>query len=78
MVLDQRKTIGIMSATMGVLFKKAEAKQQDAINRNCALALDLGTPNSFPMYQSTAPVMVKPCATTNNTYRAKRLTTKVL
>ena len=73
MVFDQRKTIGIMRATMGVLFKNAEAKQQAHDKRSCALALDLGTPSSLPMYQSTAPVIVKPWATTNSTYAVQHV-----
>ena len=57
-----------MSATIGVLFKNADEKQTEQTKRSCALALFLGTPNSFPMYQSIAPVMVRPWATTNRTY----------
>ncbi len=68
MVFAQRSTIGIMSATIGVLFKNADAKQTEQTKRSCALALFLGTPSSFPTYQSIAPVMVRPWATTNRTY----------
>ena len=57
-----------MSATIGVLFKNADAKQTEQTKRSCALALFLGTPSSFPTYQSIAPVMVRPWATTNRTY----------
>eukprot|EP00957_Ditylum_brightwellii_P007265 552449-Ditylum_brightwellii.AAC.1 len=49
-------TIGIITATTGVLFKKADMMAMGSMRRNCAAAVDFGRPRRFPIYQSSAPV----------------------
>ena len=61
-----RNTIGIITATTGVLFKNPLTHATGIINRNCAPAVVLGFPKSFPMYQSSPPVALIPAATTNS------------
>ena len=60
-----RWTIGIMTATTGVLFKNADIMAIGIINRICADAIVFGLPKKRPMYQSKPPVLDMPCATTN-------------
>ena len=58
-------TIGIITATTGVLFKNADIIAIGNINRICADAIVFGLPKKRPMYQSKPPVLDIPCATTN-------------
>mmetsp|Transcript_18082 Transcript_18082/g.39411 ORF Transcript_18082/g.39411 Transcript_18082/m.39411 type:complete len:234 (+) Transcript_18082:3276-3977(+) len=66
-LFDHFCTIGIITATTGVLFKKAEIIAMGIINRDCADATVLGRPSNFDIYQSSAPVLLIPSATTNKT-----------
>ena len=60
-----RSTIGIITATTGVLFKNPLTHAIGSINRNCAPA-GVRFPSTFPMYQSSPPVALIPAATTNS------------
>ena len=62
----QRWTMGIITATTGVLFKKPDTNAMGTIRRTCAPAIVRGLPSSLDMYQSKPPVALIPAATTNN------------
>ena len=64
------ETIGIMSATTGVLFRKADQNPTGSIMRIWAPAEVLGRPRTRRKNASSAPVCVIPSATANSALRA--------
>ena len=62
-----RWTMGIMTATTGVLLRKAETTAIGIMRRSCAPAMVVGCPRSLDMYQSRPPVALIPAATTKST-----------
>ena len=61
-----RWTMGIITATTGVLFRNPDVSAMGTISRSCAPAIVRGLPSSLDMYQSRPPVALIPAATTNN------------
>ena len=56
-----------MTATTGVLLRKAETTAIGIMRRSCAPAMVVGCPRSLDMYQSRPPVALIPAATTKST-----------
>mmetsp|Transcript_10992 Transcript_10992/g.24602 ORF Transcript_10992/g.24602 Transcript_10992/m.24602 type:complete len:337 (+) Transcript_10992:3275-4285(+) len=65
MLRPHRWTMGIITATTGVLLRNADTMDMGTIRRSWAEAGDRGRPRSLPIYQSRAPVWDIPAATTN-------------
>ena len=65
-------TMGIMTATTGVLLRNALTIAMGSMSRSCAPATVRGRPRSLPMYQSRPPVALIPAATTNRTATVRR------
>ena len=65
-------TMGIMTATTGVLLRNALTMAMGSMSRSCAPATVRGRPRSLPMYQSRPPVALIPAATTNRTATVRR------
>mmetsp|Transcript_1588 Transcript_1588/g.6643 ORF Transcript_1588/g.6643 Transcript_1588/m.6643 type:complete len:209 (-) Transcript_1588:259-885(-) len=67
-----RWTMGIITATTGVLLRNPETSAMGTISLTCAPAMVRGFPKSLDMYQSSPPVALIPAATTNSVATVSR------
>jgi len=64
--------MGIITATTGVLLRKAETRAMGSMRRSWVVARVDGWPRSLDMYQSRPPVCDIPAATTNSVRTVRR------